>query len=67
MPLVKLLLLIFFASIMVSVLRLFSLKLLHFNDRDSYSCRPLSLLEAIAKRLSLDFAKAFKSLKQRQL
>ena len=37
------------------------------NYRDSDSCRSFSLLKAIAKRLQLLFANAFKSVKERQL
>jgi uncharacterized membrane protein YGL010W len=55
--LVKLLLLIFFASFTVSVLCLFSWLLSIW----------LSLLKALAKKILLLFAYAFKSLKERQL
>ena len=38
-----------------------------YEIRDSDSCRPFSLLKAIAKRLPLLFANAFKIIKERQL
>ena len=68
--LVKLSLLILFAYFLVSVLCFFfdySLSTRSPNYCDSNSCRSLSLLKAIAKRLPLLFANVFKSVKGRQL
>ena len=71
--LVKLSLLILFASFLVSILCFFfdgSLSkdiALPTIAIDSDSCRSFSLLKTIAKRLLLLFANAFKSVKERQL
>ena len=55
---------IFFASFLVSVLCFF-LKLSLFQLSHGDSCRSFSLLKAIAIRLQLLFATAFKSVKER--